>query len=82
MTKAGLIGVYKTPTLRSNNTSVYMISDESAHILFVFVLFPGAYQDAYEIASKEMYPNVIIVPVLLVLPITSASITFFPPSLN
>lgn len=63
MTKAGLIGVYKTPTLRSNNTSVYMISDESAHILFVFVLFPGAYQDAYEIASKEMYPNVIIVPV-------------------
>lgn len=63
MTKAGLIGVFKSPKARNNVSSIYMISDESARILFIFVLFPGAYQDAYEIASKEIYPNIIIVPV-------------------
>ena len=40
-----------------------MISDEAANILFVFILFPGSYDDVFEIASKETYPNIIIVPV-------------------
>lgn len=61
--KAGLIGVFQPPKDRNEVSSVYMISDETSHILFIFVLFPGAYMDAYEVASQETYTNIFIVPV-------------------
>lgn len=59
----GLIGVYNASNIRSNVSSVYMISDASTSSLFVFVLFPGAYHDVYEIASLTMYQNVFLIPI-------------------
>ena len=40
-----------------------MISDEAANILFVFILFPGSYDDVFFFFFIEAYPNIIIVPV-------------------
>ena len=59
----GLIGVYNASNLRSDISSVYMISDSSTSSLFVFVLFPGAFHDVYEIASLTMYQNIFIIPI-------------------
>ena len=59
----GLIGVYNASNYRNNISSVYMISDASTSSLFVFVLFPGAFHDVYEIASLTMYQNVFIIPI-------------------
>lgn len=42
-----------------------MISDEDTASLYVFVLFPGAYHDIYEIASLTAYTNIFIVPISL-----------------
>lgn len=59
----GLIGVYNASNIRSNVSSVYMISDASTSSLFVFVLFPGSFHDVYEIASLTMYRNIFLVPI-------------------
>ena len=59
----GLIGIYNASNLRDNISSVYMISDSNTSSLFVFVLFPGAFHDVYEIASLTMYKNIFIVPI-------------------
>ena len=59
----GLIGIYNASNYRDNVSSVYMISDASTSSLFVFVLFPGAFHDVYEIASLTMYQNVFIIPI-------------------
>lgn len=59
----GLIGVYNASNRRSDISSVYMISDTNTSSLFVFVLFPGAFHDVYEIASLTMYKNIFIVPI-------------------
>lgn len=63
--RAGLVGVYQSPTLKSNISSVYMIADDNNTSLYIFVLFPGAYNDAYEIASCVWYRNIFIIPVSL-----------------
>lgn len=59
----GLIGIYNASNLRDDISSVYMISDSSTSSLFVFVLFPGAFHDVYEIASLTMYQNVFLIPI-------------------
>ena len=59
----GLIGIYDASNVRENISSVYMISDASTNSLFVFVLFPGAFHDVYEIASLTMYQNVFLIPI-------------------
>ena len=63
--RAGLVGIYQPPTLTSNVNSVYMISDDNNDSLYIFILFPGAYNTAYEIASLPWYRNIFIVPVSL-----------------
>jgi hypothetical protein len=63
--KAGLVGIYQPPTLVSNANAVYLITDDDNDSLYVFILFPGAYNTAYEYASRPMYRNVFIVPVSL-----------------
>ena len=61
--KAGIIGTFQPPMSRDDVSSVYMIFDEEKQCLYIFVLFPGAYMDAYEVASRVKYPNIVIVPV-------------------
>lgn len=63
--KVGLIGLYQQPVDRNDISSVYMISDEATNSLFVFILFPGAYNDVYEIASLTTYLNIFIIPISL-----------------
>lgn len=64
--RAGLVGMFQPPTLPSNGgNSVYMITDDNNDSLYIFILFPGAYDIAYEIASKTWYRNVFIIPVSL-----------------
>ena len=66
ISKAGLIGVYQPPA--SNNkhvNSIYMITDESTNSLMIFILFPGSYDDIYEIASKLWYRTIFLIPVSL-----------------
>lgn len=64
--RAGLVGIYQPPNIdNSQHTSVYMIADDSKSELFIFILFPGAYNDAYEIASRVWYRNIFIIPVSL-----------------
>lgn len=63
--RAGLVGIYQPPTLISNSNSVYMITDDNNDSLYIFILFPGAYNTAYEIASLPYYRNIFIVPVSL-----------------
>ena len=65
LSKAGLIGLYQASNTRNKISSVYMISDEDTASLYVFVLFPGAYHDIYEIASLTAYTNIFIVPISL-----------------
>ena len=63
--RAGLVGIYQPPTSTSNTNSVYMITDEGNDSLYIFILFPGAYDISYEIASKTWYKNIFIIPVSL-----------------
>ena len=63
--RAGLVGIYQPPTPSSNTNSVYMITDDTSDSLYIFILFPGAYDIAYEVASKTWYRNIFIVPVSL-----------------
>lgn len=63
--KAGLIGLFQSPKYREQISPVYMISDGDTSSLFIFVLFPGAYDDAYEVASQVIYQNIFIIPVSL-----------------
>jgi hypothetical protein len=62
---AGLIGIYRSPKLRSQISSVYMIADDTTQSLFIYALFPGFYDDAYEVAFNVWYRNVFIIPVSL-----------------
>jgi hypothetical protein len=63
--RAGLVGIYQPPTIQGNPNSVYMIADENNDSLYVFILFPGAYDTAYAVASCTWYRNIFIVPVSL-----------------
>lgn len=63
--RAGLVGIYQPPTLVTKSNSVYMISDENNDTLLIFILFPGAYDTAYEVASTACYRNIFIIPVSL-----------------
>lgn len=63
--RAGLVGIYQPPTLQTDSNAVYMIADENNDSLIIFILYPGAYNIAYEIASCAWYRNVFIVPVSL-----------------
>lgn len=65
ITKAGLIGVYQPPLVGNQTNSIYMLTDETTKTLFVLILYPGAYDDVYEIASLTWYRNIILVPVSL-----------------
>lgn len=62
ITKAGLIGLFQSPKYREQFSPIYMIADGDTSSLFIFVLFPGAYDDAYEIASQTVYHHIFIVP--------------------
>ena len=61
----GLIGPFQSPKFYKGYTSVVMMNENSTHSLFVFMMFPGAYDDIYEIASKPRFRNVFLVPVSL-----------------
>lgn len=60
-----LTGVFQPPKFEGGYTAVPMLSDPSSSTLFVFIMFPGAYDDVYEIASKVKFANIFIVPVSL-----------------
>lgn len=60
-----LTGIFQPPLEDGGYTAVPMLSDASSSTLFVFVMFPGAYADIYEIASKSKFANIFIVPVSL-----------------
>lgn len=62
ITKAGLIGLFQPPKYRDQIAPVYMIADGDTSSLFIFVLFPGAYDDAYEVACQTPYHHIFIVP--------------------
>lgn len=61
----GLIGPFQSPKFYKGYTSVVMMNENSTHSLFVFMMFPGAYDDIYEIASKPRFRNVFLVPASL-----------------
>ena len=61
----GLIGPFQPPKYWKGYTSVIMMYENSSHSLFAFIMFPGAYDDVYEIASKPRFRNVFLVPVSL-----------------
>lgn len=61
----GLIGPFQPPKFYKGYTSVAMMNENSTHSLFVFMMFPGAYDDIYDIASKPRFKNVFIVPASL-----------------
>ena len=63
--KIGLTGLYQPHCSRDDYTSVYMISDEDTGSLFVFVLFPGCYNDVYEIAFLTEYTKIFLIPISL-----------------
>lgn len=64
ITKSGLIGAYQPPIMNKNHTnSIYMLGDETTQSLFVFILYPGSYDDIYKIASLTWYRNIILVPI-------------------
>lgn len=60
-----LTGVFQPPKFEGGYTAVPMLSDPASSSLFVFIMFPGAYNDVYEIASKVKFANIFIVPVSL-----------------
>lgn len=60
-----LTGIFQPPLEDGGYTAVPMLGDASTSTLFVFVMFPGAYADIYEIASKAKFANIFIVPVSL-----------------
>lgn len=62
ITKAGLVGLFQPPKYRDQISPVYMIADGDTSSLFIFVLFPGAYDDAYEVACQTPYHHIFIVP--------------------
>lgn len=61
----GLIGPFQPPKFYKGYTSVLMMNENSTSSLFVFIMFPGAYDDVYEIASKPRFKHVFLVPVSL-----------------
>ena len=62
---AGLTGLFQAPLRRNDKSSIYMVADNDSRSLFIFVMLPGSYQDAYEVASLVWYQNIFIVPVSL-----------------
>ena len=54
----GLIGPFQPPKYWKGYTSVIMMYENSSHSLFAFIMFPGAYADIYEIASKSKFANI------------------------
>lgn len=62
ISKAGLIGLFQAPKHREQIAPVYMIADGDTSSLFIFVLFPGAYDDAFEVASQVEYHHIFIIP--------------------
>ena len=62
---AGMVGLFQPPVRRNDKSSMYMVADNDSHSLFIFIMFPGSYQDAYEVASLLWYQNIFIVPVSL-----------------
>lgn len=67
ISKAGLVGVYQppTPTNKGYTNAIYMVTDENTNTVLVFILFPGAYDDVYEIISNVWYTTVVLVPISL-----------------
>lgn len=61
----GLTGVFQPPKFKGGYTAVPMLSDPPSSSLFAFIMFPGAYDDVYEIASKAKFANIFLVPVSL-----------------
>lgn len=62
ISKAGLIGLFQSPKYREQFSPIYMIADGDTSSLFIFVLFPGAYDDAYEVACQTPYHHIFIIP--------------------
>lgn len=58
-----LTGIYQPPLEEGGYTAVPMLCDAVSSTLFAFVMFPGAYNDVYDIASKAKYANIFIVPI-------------------
>ena len=50
-----LTGIYQPPLEEGGYTAVPMLCDAVSSTLFAFVMFPGAYNDVYDIASKAKY---------------------------
>ena len=60
-----LTGIFQPPDPEGGYTAIPMLSDPSSSSLFVFITFPGAYDDVYEIASKVKFANIFLVPISL-----------------
>lgn len=58
-----LTGIYQPPLEEGGYTAVPMLCDAASSTLFAFVMFPGAYNDIYDIAAKAKYANIFIVPI-------------------
>lgn len=60
-----LTGVFQPPIIKGGYNAVPMLSDPPSSSLFAFIMFPGVYDDVYEIASKAKFANIFLVPVSL-----------------